>query len=82
MQKLQSSEVFDEVKKAIANHMGVSLDSIKENSKLVDDLGADSLDLVELTMDLEEKFGVKIPDEDISKLTDVKSVVDYLVSKQ
>lgn len=82
MQKLQSNEVFDEVKKAIANHLGVSLDSIKESSKLVDDLGADSLDLVELTMDLEEKFGIKIPDEDISKLTDVKSVVDYLISKQ
>lgn len=82
MPKLQSSEVLDEVKKAISNHLGVSLDSIKENSKLVDDLGADSLDLVELTMDLEEKFGIKIPDEDISKLTDVKSVVDYIVSKQ
>ncbi|BBJ28771.1 acyl carrier protein [Athalassotoga saccharophila] len=82
MPKLQSSEVLDEVKKAIANHLGVSLDSIKESSKLVDDLGADSLDLVELTMDLEEKFGIKIPDEDISKLTDVKSVVDYIVSKQ
>ncbi len=82
MPKLQNSEVLDEVKKAIANHLGVNIDSIKESSKLVDDLGADSLDLVELTMDLEEKFGVKIPDEDISKLSDVKSVVDYLISKQ
>jgi|UniRef100_A0A7V3VT36 acyl carrier protein len=82
MQKLQSSEVFDEVKKAIANHLGANIDSIKESSKLVDDLGADSLDLVELTMDLEEKFGIKIPDEDISKLTDVKSVVDYILSKK
>ncbi|MGC9219683.1 MAG: acyl carrier protein, partial [Athalassotoga sp.] len=52
MPKLQNSEVLDEVKKAIANHLGVNIDTIKESSKLVDDLGADSLDLVELTMDL------------------------------
>ncbi len=82
MQKLQNSEVMDEVKKAISNHLGANIESIKENSKLVEDLGADSLDLVELTMDLEEKFNIKIPDEDISKLTDVKSVVDYIVSKK
>lgn len=81
MPELQNSEVLEEVKKAIADHLGVELGSIKEESQLVDDLGADSLDLVELTMDLEEKFTIKIPDEDLGKLTDVKSVVDYVLSK-
>ncbi len=81
MPELQNSEVLEEVKKAIADHLGVELGSIKEDSKLIDDLGADSLDLVELTMDLEEKFSIKIPDEDLGKLTDVKNVVDYVLSK-
>ncbi len=80
MPELQSSEVLEEVKNALSEHLGVDKSEIKENSKLVDDLGADSLDLVELTMDLEEKFDMKIPDEDVPKLVDVKSIVDYVTS--
>jgi acyl carrier protein len=80
MPELQNSEIFEEVKNALNEHLGVDQSEIKEDSKLVDDLGADSLDLVELTMDLEEKFEIKIPDEDVSKLVDVKSIVDYVSS--
>ena len=80
MPKLQNSEILEEVKNALSEHLGVDQSEIKEDSKLVDDLGADSLDLVELTMDLEEKFEIKIPDEDASKLVDVKSIVDYISS--
>ncbi len=82
MPELQKSEILEEVKEALSEHLGVDVETINENSKLVDDLGADSLDLVELTMDLEEKFEMKIPDEDVGKLTDVKSIVDYVTSKR
>ncbi len=80
MPELQNSEILEEVKNALSEHLGVDKAEIKEDSKLVDDLGADSLDLVELTMDLEEKFDMKIPDEDVSKLVDVKSIVEYVTS--
>ncbi len=80
MSKLQNSEILEEVRSTLAEHLGADTAEIKEDTKLVDDLGADSLDLVELTMDLEEKFGLKIPDEDVSKLVDVKSIVDYVSS--
>lgn len=82
MPELQSPEIFEEVKKTLAEHLGVDAGTIKKDSKIVDDLGADSLDLVELTMDLEEKFGLKIPDEDVGKLVDVNSIVDYVISKK
>lgn len=80
MPELQNSEILEEVKSALVEHLGVDMAEIKEDTKLVDDLGADSLDLVELTMDLEEKFDLKIPDEDVSKLVDVKSIVNYVAS--
>ncbi len=80
MPELQNSEILEEVKGALAEHLGADVAEIKEDTKLVDDLDADSLDLVELTMDLEEKFDLKIPDEDVSKLVDVKSIVDYVAS--
>ncbi len=82
MPELQNSEILEEVKNALVEHLGVDAEMIREDSKLVDDLGADSLDLVELTMDLEEKFGLKIPDEDVGKLVDVKSIVDYVISNK
>jgi len=82
MPELQSPEILEEVKKTLAEHLGVDAEAIKKDSKIVDDLGADSLDLVELTMDLEEKFGLKIPDEDVGKLVDVNSIVDYVISKK
>ncbi len=80
MPELQNSEILEEVKAALAEHLGADASELKEDTKLVDDLGADSLDLVELTMDLEEKFDLKIPDEDVSKLVDVKSIVNYVTS--
>lgn len=82
MPELQNSKILEEVKSALVEHLGVDAEMIREDSKLIDDLGADSLDLVELTMDLEEKFGLKIPDEDVGKLVDVKSIVDYVISNK
>lgn len=73
---------FDDVKAIVVEQLGVSADEVKMESKFVDDLNADSLDVVELIMELEEKFGVSIPDEDAEKITSVGDVVAYIDSKK
>lgn len=72
--------IFDEVKAVIVEQLSVNADEVKLESKFVDDLGADSLDVVELVMELESKFGVEIPDEEAEKISTVKDVVDYIES--
>ena len=66
------------VKKIIAEQLGVNEAEIKNESSFVDDLGADSLDTVELVMALEEGFGIEIPDEDAEKITTVKDAIGYI----
>lgn len=73
---------FDDVKAIVVEQLGVSADEVKMESKFVDDLNADSLDVVELIMELEEKLGVTIPDEDAEKITSVGDVVAYIDSKK
>ena len=68
------------VKKIIAEQLGVNEAEIKNDSSFVDDLGADSLDTVELVMAFEEEFGIEIPDEDAEKITRVKEAVEYIDS--
>jgi acyl carrier protein len=70
--------VEEKVKNIIVEQLGVDQDEVKGESSFVDDLGADSLDVVELVMALEEAFGLEIGDEDAEKLTTVKKVVDYV----
>ncbi|OPX34655.1 acyl carrier protein [candidate division KSB1 bacterium 4484_188] len=65
----------------IVEKLGVSADKVKPESHFIDDLGADSLDTVELVMALEEEFNVEIPDEDAQDITTVQSAVDYLNKK-
>jgi acyl carrier protein len=71
----------DKVKAIIAEQLGVKADEVKAESSFVDDLGADSLDTVELVMALEEEFGIEIPDEDAEKLNAVSDAVNYIESK-
>ena len=71
---------FDKVKEVIMDKLGVDEDKINIAASFVDDLGADSLDTVELSMQLEEEFGMEIPDEEAEKLTTVGSAVDYIDS--
>ena len=71
---------FDKVKEVIMDKLGVDEDKINIEASFVDDLGADSLDTVELIMQLEEEFGMEIPDEEAEKLTTVGSAVDYIAS--
>ena len=76
------SSVEDQVRGIIAEQLGVKADEIKNDASFVDDLGADSLDTVELVMALEEEFETEIPDEDAEKITTVQQAIDYILSKK
>jgi acyl carrier protein len=73
--------VEEKVKDIIAEQLGVKKEEIKPESSFVDDLGADSLDTVEVVMALEEEFGIEIPDEDAEKITTVGEAVKYIDDK-
>ena len=72
------SEVADKVKKIIVEHLGVDEAKVTETASFVDDLGADSLDTVELVMAFEEEFGCEIPDESAEKIATVTDAVSYI----
>ena len=72
--------IEDRVKKIVSDQLGVSLDEIQNDSSFVDDLGADSLDTVELVMALEEEFDLEIADEDAEKISTVNDAVEYINS--
>ena len=69
---------FEKVKEVIIDKLGVDEDTIKTDAHFVNDLGADSLDTVELIMEFEEEFGIEIPDENAENITTVGSAVDYI----
>ena len=72
------STTEDRIKKIVAEQLGVSLEDIQNSSSFVDDLGADSLDTVELVMAFEEEFNANIPDEEAEKITTVQEAIDYI----
>ena len=72
------SDIAERVKKIVVEHLGVEAAQVKEDAKFIDDLGADSLDIVELVMAFEEEFGVEIPDDAAEKITTVKDAIDYI----
>ena len=76
------SSIEERVKNIIVTQLGVKADEIKNESKFIDDLGADSLDTVELVMALEEEFETEIPDEDAEKITTVQQAIDFVKSKE
>ncbi|OGW33827.1 MAG: acyl carrier protein [Nitrospirae bacterium GWD2_57_9] len=75
------ADVDAKVKKIISEQLGVPEADVKPEASFVNDLGADSLDTVELVMALEEEFGVEIPDEDAEKIATVQNAVDYIKAK-
>jgi acyl carrier protein len=75
------ASIEERVKKIIVEQLGVNAEQVTNNAKFIDDLGADSLDTVELVMALEEEFGLEIPDEEAQKIGTVQSAIDYINSK-
>ena len=73
--------VEDKIKSIIAEQLGVKIEEVKPDASFIDDLGADSLDTVELIMALEEEFNVEIPDEDAEKMTTVADAIRYIDEK-
>ena len=76
------SDTADRVKKIVVEHLGVEADKVTEEASFIDDLGADSLDIVELVMAFEEAFDLDIPDEDAEKIATVKDAIDYIKAKK
>ena len=75
-------EILEQVKGALSEKLGIDESEITEDSSFEEDLGADSLDLVEVVMDLEDQFGHKIPAEDARELTTVGKAIDYVIAHQ
>ena len=73
--------MLDKIKSIVVYQLGVDEDQVTEDASFVDDLGADSLDTVELIMAFEEEFDIEIPDEDAQKIKTVKDVIEYIESK-
>ena len=72
------SDIGERVKKIVVEHLGVDAAKVNDGASFIDDLGADSLDTVELVMAFEEAFGVEIPDDAAEKITTVKDAIDYI----
>jgi acyl carrier protein len=76
------SETAERVKKIVVEHLGVENEKVTEEASFIDDLGADSLDIVELVMAFEEEFGVEIPDDAAEKITTVRDAIEYIDSNK
>ena len=74
--------MLDKIKSIVVDQLGVDEDQVTEDACFVDDLGADSLDTVELIMAFEEEFDIEIPDEDAQKIKTVKDIMEYIEAKQ
>lgn len=77
-----SAEVLARVKKVTVEKLGVKPEEVSDSSSFQEDLGADSLDVVELVMGFEDEFGINIPDDEVASIKTVKNAVDYIAKKQ
>ena len=75
---METEEIFEKVETVLVEPLGIDEANVRMESSFLDDLGADSLDIVEFIMALEEEFGLEIPDEDVEKIVTVKDVVEYI----
>ncbi|MCM8785360.1 MAG: acyl carrier protein [Candidatus Omnitrophica bacterium] len=79
---MNREEIAKIIKDIVVEKLGVNPSEVTEEAAFVEDLGADSLDTVELVMDFEEKFGLEIPDEDAEKIKTIKDAIDYIEKKK
>ena len=77
-----SNDVKQKIKKIVADHLGIEEEKVTEEASFIDDLGADSLDTVELVMAFEEKFSIEIPDDAAETIQTVQNAIDYIQSKK
>ena len=77
-----SDDIKNKIKKIVADHLGIEEEKVVEEASFIDDLGADSLDTVELVMAFEEKFGIEIPDDAAETIQTVQNAIDYIESKK
>ena len=77
-----SDEVKQKIKKIVADHLGIEEEKVIDEASFIDDLGADSLDTVELVMAFEEKFGIEIPDDAAETIQTVQNAIDYIENKK
>ena len=77
-----SEDISSKVKKIVADHLGIDESKVTEESSFIDDLGADSLDTVELVMAFEEKFGIEIPDDAAETIQTVQNAIEFIESKK
>jgi acyl carrier protein len=78
VEEIMADSIADKVKDIIAEELGVDREEVTDNARFIDDLGADSLDTVELVMRFEEEFGIEIPDEDAEKIQSVRDSITYI----
>tara|TARA_Y100001970_G_C13889228_1_gene677820 strand:+ start:59 stop:292 length:234 start_codon:yes stop_codon:yes gene_type:complete len=76
------ADTEEQVKKIVIDHLGIDESKVTNDSKFIDDLGADSLDTVELVMAFEEKFGIEIPDDAAETIVTIQNAIDYIESKK
>ena len=77
-----SNDIKPKIKKIVADHLGIEEEKVTEEASFIDDLGADSLDTVELVMAFEEKFGIEIPDDAAETIQTVQNAIEYIESKK
>ena len=77
-----SDDIKSKIKKIVADHLGIDEEKVTEEASFIDDLGADSLDTVELVMAFEEKFGIEIPDDAAETIQTVQNAIDFIQSKK
>lgn len=75
---MSEEEIFEKVKEIVVEQLGVPEDTVKKDATFVDDLSADSLDIVELVMQIEEEFDIEIPDSDAEKIVTIGDVIEYI----
>ena len=75
---IDEKKLIEKIKEIIANQLGIDVDKISDDAGIVDDLGADSLDTVEMLLTIEETFGVTVPDDDVANLKTVRDISEYI----